>query len=314
MSVHVTPDTAAAAATTTCDFMVRLLATYEKHDVYINGCSDGASTPLSGAALSLFFQESPSCLREVLLWNLVLDADLCQALATMSRLDVELTIHVLCCSLADDAAGAFVECLQGDKSPVKLIDCTIDRQILASGLTGNSRVTKLKLLDSGRANNADTAVLFATLANNRGLVDLDLYCCSINEDNWSILCESLQAHPTLTKLDLSHTGRFELLTDNQKTHRTRMLADMVQRNTSLHTIILSELCQDARDEEIYAQMILPCLETNRYRPRVHAIKKADISLRRPLLGRALQTESVRNDSNLRWMFLSGNADVVVRPN
>jgi hypothetical protein len=147
-------------------------------------------------------------------------------------------------------------------------------------------VTKLKLLlDSGRANNADTAVLFATLANNRGLVDLDLYCCSINNDNWSILCESLlQTHPTLTKLDLSHTGRFELLTDNQKTHRTRMLVNRVQRNTSLHTIILSELCQDTRDEEIYAQMILPHLETNRYRPRVDAIKKADIPLRRPLLG------------------------------
>jgi hypothetical protein len=31
-----------------------------------------------------------------------------------------------------------------------------------------------------------------------------------------------------------------------------------------------------------------------------------------LLGRALQTESVRNDSNLLWIFLSGNPDVVVQ--
>jgi hypothetical protein len=31
-----------------------------------------------------------------------------------------------------------------------------------------------------------------------------------------------------------------------------------------------------------------------------------------LLGRALQTKSVRNDSNLLWMFISGNADVLVR--
>jgi hypothetical protein len=61
-------------------------------------------------------------------------------------------------------------------------------------------------------------------------------------------------------------------------------------------------------------LILPYLETNRYRPRVLAIKKADIQIRRPLLGRALQTKSVRNDFNIMWMFLSGNADVVLQSN
>jgi hypothetical protein len=83
---------------------------------------------------------------------------------------------------------------------------------------------------------------------------------------------------------------------------------MVQHNTVLHTINLSEY---ERDEKIYTELILPYLETNRYRPRVLAIKKADIQIRRPLLGRALQTKSVRNDSNILWMFLSGNADVVL---
>jgi hypothetical protein len=53
----------------------------------------------------------------------------------------------------------------------------------------------------------------------------------------------------------------------------------------------------------------PYLETNRYRPRVHAFKKADISLRL-----ALQAESVRNKSNLLRMFLSGNPDVVLQSN
>jgi hypothetical protein len=135
---------------------------------------------------------------------------------------------------------------------------------------------------------------------------------SSSDDNWTILCESLQAHPSLTKLDLSHTGgRGNGLTGDQKVQRTRLLAEMVQHNTVLHTINLSEY---ERDEKIYTESILPYLKTNRYRSWVHAIKKADISLRRPLLGRALQTESVRNDSNLLWMFLSGNADVVVRPN
>jgi hypothetical protein len=48
---------------------------------------------------------------------------------------------------------------------------------------------------------------------------------------------------------------------------------MMKRNTSLHTI---RLCADERDQQIYAEMILPYLETNRYIPRVLAITKAAI--------------------------------------
>jgi hypothetical protein len=39
-----------------------------------------------------------------------------------------------------------------------------------------------------------------------------------------------------------------------------------------------------------------------------------IHIRRAFLGRALRTKSVRNKSNLQWMFLSGNADVVLQSN
>ena len=59
-------------------------------------------------------------------------------------------------------------------------------------------------------------------------------------------------------------------------------------------------------------MIVPLLEKNLYRPRVLAIKRTDIALRRPLLGLALQSELVRNKSNVLWMLLSGNADIVVK--
>jgi hypothetical protein len=85
----------------------------------------------------------------------------------------------------------------------------------------------------------------------------------------------------------------------------------MQLNTVLHTI---ELYGRHYDQHIYAERIQPYLETNRYRPRVVGIKKADIALRRPLLGLALQTESVRSNFNLLWMFLSGNTDVVLQSN
>jgi hypothetical protein len=40
---------------------------------------------------------------------MALSKDHCRALATMSRLDVEVTLHG--CRVTDDVAGAFVECL-----------------------------------------------------------------------------------------------------------------------------------------------------------------------------------------------------------
>jgi hypothetical protein len=311
--VGVTTDTAADVVTATCDYMLRLLATCEEHAVYIYGHSEEASTPLSGAALSLFFQEGPSCLRKVTLNRMALSAGQCRALAAMSRFDVELSF--VCCSLPDDAAGAFVECLQSDGGPVKLVYCEIDGQIPANALAGNSRLTSLKPYYQALRNDAETAILFTALTNNKGLVDLDLFGRS-----WATLCESLKAHPTLTILDLRDTRpllrrgaarMFQMLPSQRTRHRTRAISEIVQQNTVLHSV---KLLEEERDEQIFTESILPRLELNRYRPRVLAIKKADIQLRRPLLGLALQTESVRNKSNLIWIFLSGNPDVLVRPN
>jgi hypothetical protein len=222
----------------------------------------------------------------------------------MPRLDGELEISI--CALALFATESFVECLQSDRGPVRLIDCEFENQILASALAGQSRVTSLKQ-DSDVTSDYDMAILFAALANNKSLVDLNLEYSTISDDNWTILCESLQGHPTLTSLGLYGIVPEE----DQKVHRTRLLAETMQLNTVLSTIELSE---GYYDQHIYDKMIHPYLEANRYRPRVVGIKKADIALRRPLLGLALRSKSVRNSSNLLWMFLSGNPDVVLQSN
>jgi hypothetical protein len=129
----------------------------------------------------------------------------------------------------------------------------------------------------------------------------------MSDVNWSILCESLKAHDTLTSLNL-HNGTWRNLPDDRKTHRTRLLADMVQHNTVLHTINLSER---ERDEQIYTGLILPYLETNLYRPRVLAVKQTkERPFREKMLGRALA--SVKTNANLVWTFLSENVDAFVR--
>jgi hypothetical protein len=306
--VYVTPGTATAVATATCDFLLRVFATCEQRDLHIEGSEYEGPAPLSGAGISLFFQESRDDLRKVVLYRMVLSEDLCLALATMSRLDVEVTISL--CSLADDAAGAFVECLHSDRGPVNLNWCDIDGQLLANALTGDSRVTSFKPDFDGTVGSG-MAILFRALANNRGLVDLNLQNHSISDENWTILCQSLQAHPTLTCLNLRATRSLAddliILSDEQKTHRTRVLAEMMQTNTVLHTIALSA---SERDEQIYTEEIRPYLVTNLYRPRVHAIKKTlDRPFREKVLGRALY--SVRSNPNLVWMLLSENVDAFV---
>jgi hypothetical protein len=88
------------------------------------------------------------------------------------------------------------------QSPVELHYCDIDSQIIANALTGDSRVTRFKPVDG---TDADLAILLRALANNRGLMVLVLGGVPISDENWTILCESLQAHPTLTSLNLCAT-------------------------------------------------------------------------------------------------------------
>jgi hypothetical protein len=158
-------------------------------------------------------------------------------------------------------------------------------------------VTKLKLEllhgDTGHS------VIFRALANNRSLMHLDLH-------HLLILCQSLQAHPSVIILDL--IGGRNVLADERKAHRTRAIADIMQQNTVLHTIALLER---EWEPQIYAEEILPHLETNLYRPRVLAVKKTtERPFREKVLGRAL--DSGKCSPNLVWMFLSENVDAFVR--
>jgi hypothetical protein len=316
--VRVVEGTPTAAATATCDLLLQLLATCELPSVYIDG-NNTVPFPINGAALSLFFEESRENRRKVGLRSITLNEDVCRALGTMSRFDVE--VNISCCRLSNDAAGAFHECLQNDRGPIELHCCEIDSRIIASALTGSSRVTMLKLDDS--VDDAGKGVIFRALVNNRGLVDLDLGGHHINDDNWRSLCLSLRAHPTLASLDLRDTTSQRSSTSvrwacptmspvdvvrNKGTTRTPDIAEVMAENTSLQTIHLSERHYD---QEIYLKEILPRLETNLHRPRVLAVKESIVrTVRQAVLGRALY--SVRSSPNLVWMFLSENVDAFVR--
>jgi hypothetical protein len=243
-----------------------------------------------------------------------LDEDQCRALATVSSPDVEINLER--CQLAPYDTGcqeAFIECLQRDRGPTELDRCLVSNRILTSALTGNTRVVKLRICGKPVPDNAGMGILFKSLPDMRGLLELNFYeHYYITEVNWHILCESLKTHRTLTCLDLRYNRRWNAarptITNEQKVHRTRAIAEMLEVNTVLHTIKLSP---SQIDNHICTELVNPRLEMNRYRPRILAIKQADNRFRRALLGRALQSELVRNKSNCLWMFLSENADIVV---
>jgi hypothetical protein len=299
----------AAATTATCDFGVRLLATSKKNDISIRGRS---SLSMSGPALSHFFQESQDNLQKFTLKDVILNEEQIRALATESRPEMEVILKH--CILVRDSNwhAAFVQCLHRDGGPIRLNACQIDPHVLAAALEGNSRVTRLAV--APHTSDAEKGVIFRSLAENKSLVQLDLNGGPISDENWTTLYNSVKGHPTLAILDLRNTiprahngARFP--NAGQKAQRARVLAALVQENRVLHTIRLE---RTMRDKQIYVELILPHLETNLYRPRVLGINKVDIAFRRALLGLALQTESVRNKSNLLWMFLSGNQDVVLQ--
>jgi hypothetical protein len=301
-----------AAATSTCDFLLRLLTTSKQQDIRFYGPAEDCRLPFTGENLSRFFAESRSKQR-VTLKNILLDEDQCHALATVSRQELILEYD---CRLKDDNGchNSFIECLQGDRGPTELNKCSIDCRVLADALRGNTRVVKLKLARHVTTNTGMNALARA-LAENHGLEDLSLYDHSISDENWEIMCQSLQSHPALTKLNLRSTGqviwvngRCITMSRGQKVKRARALADMLLKNTVLQTISFSRY---ELDPKIYWELISPRLQTNLYRPRVIAINRAGGLLRRALLQRALQSESVRNNPSLVWLFLSENMDVFV---
>jgi hypothetical protein len=328
LNVRVRSGTATETAMAACNFLVRLLAASEKSKVYLYGHTYGRSLllPVSGPTLSYLFEHSQEHLIKVTLGHAILSEEHLRVLAISPRHERQLELVLQWCRFADNDAcrEASVQWLQSDGGPTELDGCHIDSHVLANSLRGNSRLSILRLpsMQARRdifgcdiPTDPDRGLIFSAFAENKGLTVLYASGHSIGEEDWSILCQSLQKHPALTRVDLTDTGPMSssgqktLLAVKQKTRRTRELAEMMQTNTILCTIRLSE---KERDKKIYTKPIQPRLIANRYRLRVLAVKKEadDRPFRQKVLGRALHR--VRRNPNLVWMFLSGNVDAFVQ--
>jgi hypothetical protein len=150
-----------------------------------------------------------------------------------------------------------------------------------------------------------------TLKENWGLEELRIDDRFLDDDNWWTMCEALQTHPTLTGLYYGYfSSTPHALSAKQRKSRTLAIADMLKTNNVLRTIYQDDV--HGWDTEIYEDLILPRLATNLFRHRLVTVQEITADpFRKKVLGRVLQSESVRSDSDRIWMVLSSNMNIVL---
>jgi hypothetical protein len=296
-----------------CDVVLRLLGASVVHTVRLTNLSYPSGALIINAPSFAYLMGQCQSLKCLSFTYLKMDEDQIRVLGALSR--PGLKIELIRCILTSAGSSALAEVLGRNQGPTKLDLCNIDNFVLANGLRGNSRlkVWRPRLPDNRDVCKRELLAIAGALKENKGLVDLSLrHDFRIRTDlaPWGAVCDSLKTHPTLHVLNLwsIHTSTGAPLDPVVlKTRIQALLGNMMKVNKSIHTIRLSERCY-LREPELFPRSVIPYLETNRFRPRVHDIQKTcPIAYRYKVLGRALQ--AVRADPNRFWMLLSGNAEV-----
>jgi hypothetical protein len=289
-----------------CDIIIRLVAVSVVHSVRLyNWRSDDI---LINPPTLAYLMEQCQSLKILSLVELDMDEDHIRVLGTYSRPDIEIELHS--CEITSAGARALAEVLGRNQGPTKLDSCRIDNVVLANGLRGNSRLKSLRPRFSDNGNREVLAIAGA-LKENKGLVGLDLmHPFSMSDETWGAICDSLKAHPTLEVLDLRTTAGMAATYSAVIKARIQALVDMMNVNTTMHTIYLNSLDACYSHHALFQLSVISYLETNRFRPRVRAIQRSrPIVYRAKVLGRALLAS--RTDANSLWMLLSENAEVAV---
>jgi len=311
-----------------CDFVLRCLESHSTPRSVRLAPFDFESAkrcPFSEQGLSRFLTECKD-IQEIELEHYIFDEGQCHALVTGVRDDVKFELHS--CECIDTPTGrapaekVFFDGIGGNRGPTSLLFSHFDTMLLAEALRGNSRVTKLHLDPLNFADGGDSVPpLLQALDENLGLTTLILRRNPIDDDSWSVMCQSLMYHPALEELDLVYTASHDAssrslypgmknweqiqMSQASKTRRTESLLAMMQVNTVLTMLYMAP---EEVDQGIWCNEIEPLVAMNKHRPRTVAIQKAGEYIRPALFGRALH--AVNNSRMLLNMFLKANVDLV----
>jgi hypothetical protein len=262
--------------------------------------------PCSGPALSQFLEASPS-LERLEFASVTFEEAHCRALTTLKRTDLKVTFED-CSFDAQGAEDTLIEWLLHSKVVTKLDYCTMGDNIFST-LSGNSSVKSLSMClskDTTTYECSDYHImsLARALPGNQGIENLRVSLLS--DETWSLLSRSLWAHPRIQSVGLSFIPEVSAAS---KASIMIAVLRLVQCNTLVNTI---DLPDHAKDEEFFQSSIVPRLEMNRscFEDQRQALKRADLSIRGQLLGRALHV--VRSNPDLLFRFLLENVPVFVR--
>jgi hypothetical protein len=158
------------------DILLQLLTTSESRDVELDSrLSD--RFPVSGLAFSHFLVHSRN-LRVPNLRYADLDTCHCRAIDSLTRTDLQ--IYINGCAPTESGQGILLECIRQNRGPTGLSQCRIDAGRLADALRGNTSVTFFALPED--CSDEERLVLVEALAENEGLVTLDLEAARITDE------------------------------------------------------------------------------------------------------------------------------------
>jgi hypothetical protein len=210
-------------------------------------------------------------LKALTLERIALDEDHCRVLGEISKPGLEIVLDH--CKITVAAAAVLAQLIGRNQGPTKLDCCDIDNFVLADGLCGNSRLKVFRALLSGNhdVGNREVLAIADALRENKGLFYLDLvHEITMSDETWDAVCDSLKTHPTLEILNLCPTGWKAPLAPEVVKSRIQTLLDMLKVNMSIHKI---ELDFYYYDHKLFRGSVIPCLKTNRLRPKFLAIQK-----------------------------------------
>jgi hypothetical protein len=291
-----------------CDVFLRLVAASVVHAVTLHNYNHRDIAMINAASLAYLMEQCQS-LKILTLQHLALDENQVRVLGTYSRPDLEICLEK--CQIAGAAAEALAEVLGRNQGPTTLDRCDVDNIVLADGLRGNSRLRSLQPCTSSsrEVGNRQVLAIAGALRENKGLIELNLNSCWVSDETWGAACDSLKTHPTLEVLHIRLVSSNRSTAPAVITSRIQPLVDMLKVNMSIHNIHLDS---HPSQHELFRELGMPYLRTNKLRPRLLAIQKIrPIAYRAGVLGRALF--SVRTDPNRFWMLLSGNPEVAFLP-
>lgn len=131
------------------------------------------------------------------------------------------------------------------------------------GLYNNSVVQKLDLLLHFWLQGSTLETFAKSLAGNVGLKSLKIFYLDVNDEGWSMICEALRHHPSLTHVEMGFTEKFvdnfRRLTPERRSARTKAVLDLLQANH----VIQEFIWPDFQHDETLMEEISACLRRNR---------------------------------------------------